>query len=153
MCVFFRWGCHNCIQCVHRNILMKIIIFEQKLLISFGHWVKKARHFPIFYEVVKTAFCMSKGTIWARDYSCYLFRRLTRNVPVYWRKKLQKFVENPLFMFTRTFWGKICGKKFKSFVKRAKSFGLQAKVFRQVCQNCIPFFQQKNLMEYMPTKD
>ena len=66
---FFCWGCHNCIQCVHRNILMKIIIFEQKLLISFGLWVKKVRHFPIFYEVVKTAFCMSKGTIWARDYS------------------------------------------------------------------------------------
>ena len=67
---FCRWGCHNCIQCVQSNTLKKIFIFDRKIFISFGHWAEKFRKFSWFlYEVVRTPFCMSKGTFWARECS------------------------------------------------------------------------------------
>ena len=133
---------------------MKIFIFEQKLLISFGHWVKKVRYFPIFYEVVRTPFCMSKEFFGLENVLSIFFRG--------WPKKFQStggtFSKNlskrHCVCPEERFGGVVLKKSLIILLHiEQKFFAISRIFFRNVLKNCIQYFYEKIFRTFIPIRN
>ena len=122
---FFRWGCHNCIQCVQSNTLKKIFIFDRKLFISFGHWAKKVRKFSWFFlRGCKNSILYVQRNFLGQRMFLVSFWWLTKQILVHWRKTFGKLFGKALRVSRRTFWWSCLKKNFNNntFAHPAKNF-------------------------------
>ena len=135
-----------------RGTFWQKYFFEKRHFIFLTLSEKDSDFFLFIGEVVGTAFCISRGTLWARENS-FIFSVVDQKCSSLVAQKLRQIRRKCIVLVQKNFSEELFWKKNKNFVQRAKSFGVWEKLFRQDCQNCIPQFQQRNLMKFKTKKE
>ena len=101
--------------------------FEKRHFISFGQWAKKVPFFPFIGELVRTAFCMSRGTFWARE--CSFFSVVDQKCSSLLAEKLQKICRKCIVPVQKKFSEEFFGKKNWKFCTTSEIFWSLREIF------------------------